>query len=398
MDNKNKMDNRRTENLLEYCGVIKKRRKLILLIVFIVTLCTAIYSLTIPKTYLSETLIMPLEGSGKRTPSSFITLAAGMNALPFLGGGLSGTPARQLMVLLKSWTLAEAVVNKYDLKKVLFKDRWEGKNKQWKDGKEPTIDSAADSLRGYVNISDDKKVGTVSVSVEFTDPKLAAIIANGYVESLQEYISANSFSMGKKNRIFIEEQLAKSKRDLLEVGKELNEFYKDGRVSNVESRVNVLLDTTDNHVFGNEDLVVEDNVSYENQLDVLEAKKSEMMEKLDNVRVVENVPQQVYLRYLTLRRELLGNVNTLLTQQYELAKIEEVKEDLAFQVVDPARVPLKRFKPQRRKMVMIAFAASLFIALFFAFLLEYLEEEAGVKIEPRSILRRIPVLRRYTAK
>ena len=45
----------------------------------------------------------------------------------------------------------------------------------------------------------------------------------------------------------------------------------------------------------------------------------------------------------------------------------EVKENFAFKVLDPPRVPDQRIKPQRRRMVMRAFVASLFVGIFMAF-------------------------------
>jgi uncharacterized protein involved in exopolysaccharide biosynthesis len=111
----------------------------------------------------------------------------------------------------------------------------------------------------------------------------------------------------------------------------------------------------------------------EEVLNKFEVQRDDLQKKSSEIQIAKNIPQQVYLQYLTLRRDLLGKINILLTQQYEMAKIEEAKEDLAFQVVDPARVPLKRFKPQRRKIVTMAFMASLFLAFFLVFFLEYVQ-------------------------
>ena len=55
-----------------------------------------------------------------------------------------------------------------------------------------------------------------------------------------------------------------------------------------------------------------------------------------------------------------------------MAKIEEAKEDVAFQVVDPAIPPEERIKPNRRLIVMLAGIVSLFAGIFFVFFLEYI--------------------------
>ena len=82
---------------------------------------------------------------------------------------------------------------------------------------------------------------------------------------------------------------------------------------------------------------------------------------------------QVYLQYLEARSQIAIQINSLLTQQYEMAKSEESKEDPNFQVIDWARVPDEPFKPERRKIVTISFIMSFGMAAFGAFFWEYLE-------------------------
>jgi len=206
---------------------------------------------------------------------------------------------------------------------------------------------------------DNMKNGTITISTEFKDPKISTDVANGYVEGLQELISKNSFTVTKRNRIFIEGQLAQNKRELLEAGKELNEFYKSGKVSSVKSTIDVSVES--NQISNTDQAIISVEMLRKNKEDI-------------ESKIVKGVPQQVYLQYLTLRRNLLTQINTLLTQQCEIAKIEEAKDELAFQVIDPARVPEKRSKPKRKQMVMMVFVSSLFLSVFTAFFMEYLEK------------------------
>ena len=60
-------------------------------------------------------------------------------------------------------------------------------------------------------------------------------------------------------------------------------------------------------------------------------------------------------------------------QQYEMAKIEEAKKGITFQVIDRAIPPEKKIKPKRRRNVMFAGVVSLFAGIFLVFFLEYLE-------------------------
>ena len=80
------------------------------------------------------------------------------------------------------------------------------------------------------------------------------------------------------------------------------------------------------------------------------------------------------LQYIRLKRKAVTHqkIFELLTQQYEMAKIDEVKEDIAFQVIDRAIPPKEWIKPNRRLNVMLAGVVSLFAGIFLVFFLEYL--------------------------
>jgi len=56
-----------------------------------------------------------------------------------------------------------------------------------------------------------------------------------------------------------------------------------------------------------------------------------------------------------------------------MAKIEEAKDDITFQIIDTAIPPEKRIKPKRKLNVMLAGVVSLFAGIFLVFFLEYLE-------------------------
>ncbi len=64
----------------------------------------------------------------------------------------------------------------------------------------------------------------------------------------------------------------------------------------------------------------------------------------------------------------------LLIQQYEMAKIQEVKNSSTIQVLDKAAIPTKKAKPRRSLIVISSTFTAAIIAAFTAFFLEYLEK------------------------
>jgi uncharacterized protein involved in exopolysaccharide biosynthesis len=64
-------------------------------------------------------------------------------------------------------------------------------------------------------------------------------------------------------------------------------------------------------------------------------------------------------------------IYSLIAQQIETAMMAEVKENFAFKILDPPRVPDMKTKPKRTQMATIAFVISLFLGVFIAFGKEY---------------------------
>ncbi|MCK4830223.1 hypothetical protein KA005_81650, partial [bacterium] len=128
----------------------------------------------------------------------------------------------------------------------------------------------------------------------------------------------------------------------------------------------------------NQNIVQASSDDVDNELRTLMARKESLEKKIRNEIVVERVPHQVYLRYLKLRETLLGRMSMLLTQQYEMAKIEESRDEPSFQFLDVARAPTFRCEPKRRSIVTMAFMLSAVFAIFLVFILEYIKNVKAV--------------------
>jgi uncharacterized protein involved in exopolysaccharide biosynthesis len=66
-----------------------------------------------------------------------------------------------------------------------------------------------------------------------------------------------------------------------------------------------------------------------------------------------------------------AKIYTLIAQHIETSVMAEAKENFAFKVLDPPRVPDKRISPKRMLMVLAMFVVSLFVGIFAVFLIEY---------------------------
>ena len=97
---------------------------------------------------------------------------------------------------------------------------------------------------------------------------------------------------------------------------------------------------------------------------------------------------EVGLKLARLARDLKvqDTVYMLLTQQYEQIKIAEAKDTPVVQVLDRAVPAIRKSKPKIKLNMALAGAVSLFLGVFLAFLLEYIQRQRAVE-QPLSVNR-----------
>jgi len=123
-------------------------------------------------------------------------------------------PNRDLIVgVLKSRAVAQAVAERFDLMS-RFRLRFAG--------------DAVKRLQDATTVSISRE-GVVSVIVEDTDPKLAADMANFYVEEVDRRVAQYSMGEAGRQRGFLTQQLARAKTDLDEAEQALRRFQEQNR-------------------------------------------------------------------------------------------------------------------------------------------------------------------------
>ena len=155
--------------------------------------------------------------------------------------------------------------------------------------------------------------GMINISILMEDELLAANIVNFISDWIQDYISNEMSFKAKKNRVFIQEQLESANVDLFLSEENLSEFLKKNSV-------------------------VDDNPEV-------------MLKKNRLIRNVE-VNQEVYI---TLRK------------QFELNKIEELKEKPILNILDIGDVPTEKSKPLRSLIVLCSTLFVFFLSNFYLY-------------------------------
>ncbi len=178
-------------NLADFWTVLWRRKTMIIVLCLASVLATMVVSLQLPKYYKSEAMILAIapESGGLGAALSASPLAS---AFPGSLGGLT-TPADKLLVFLKSRTVAEMVIKRFDLLRVFYESKWDPVKGAWKDPLEPPLqEEAVKYLGGKVTSFKKSKEGAIAITVEWKDPKLASDMANYYIVALAEIMKDKS--------------------------------------------------------------------------------------------------------------------------------------------------------------------------------------------------------------
>lgn len=218
-------------------------------------------------------------------------------------------------------------------------------------------------LRRQVRVQDTKE-GSLLVSADAPDAQIAAALANAYVEQLDRFLNRSVLSAVKKGRLFIESQLRKARAQLTAAEEALRVFQARHRAvalpeqtrAAVEASSRIAADIADAEVT----LGVKTTYLTEQDAEVLQLRqrlaelRQQQQQLINGDRArsfqlpLSQVPS-VAVELARLQRDVLTQekVYALLTEQYELAKIIESREDVSFQIVDPATPPVSPAGPSR---------------------------------------------------
>ncbi len=313
-------------NLLDYWRVIWKRRKMIVRLAVVVPVLTAVISLFMTNIYQAKTIIAPISSKDGSAGGLTSMLAQQFGGLPgmIVPGAAS---ASEIVNLLNSNILREKIITRYNLLPVLFPDDWDPEKNRWKktEGvgislnprvwmsalarivsppppgiakKEPGVPDVWDGLReldDLVSVKNNIKDNSITITADFRDPEMSAKLADYFLTSLTDHMSAEARRVADVNRKYLETQL----------GSTADPFIK----------------------------------------------------------------QKIY---------------NLIAQQIETSMMAEVKENFAFKVLDPPKIPDRKIKPKRAQMVILSFVMALFLGVFAAFFLEYLEKQ-NININIRNV-------------
>ncbi len=361
-------------------------RRVIALTTLAACLLSCLVSILIPASYTATTQLMPPDSESSSGIAMVAALAKAGGGVGSLAGDVLGLKSTgSLFVgMLRSESSQLMLVERFDLKKVY--------------GAKLTQDARA-QLDERTVISEDRKSGIITISVTDVSPPRAAALANAYVDQLNTLVTDSSISSAHRERVFLEDRLKVAKQELDQASSELAQFSSQNSTLDMQQMGKAMLDATGNvaaqliaaesELQGLRQMYTDDNArvqSMSGRVAELRKQLARMQGGQGNAtaRAGLNSPGASHpgqpndtpypsLRSLPIlgvkyadyfrRAKIQETVYELLTEQYELAKIQEVKETPSVKVLDRARVPERKSFPPRMLIVVLgtffAFSACL---------------------------------------
>ncbi|HET6145871.1 MAG TPA: Wzz/FepE/Etk N-terminal domain-containing protein [Candidatus Acidoferrales bacterium] len=356
-----------SEQTINKLRLIWSRRRFLLRVAVWGLVLGILTAFVIPKRYESTTRLMPPDQSG----SGMAMLSAALGGRSGGGSGSTGgigaiagdllgmkTSTDLFIGILQSRTVEDDLIDKFDLRKV-YRDRY------YKDARE--------DLESKTDITADKKSGILKIRVTDKDPKRAAAMAGEYVAELDHLVTKVNTTSAHREREFLEGRLAEVNVELESAEKNFSEFASKNTALDIPTQGKAMIEAaaalkgqlivSQMELQGMRQIYSDNNVRVRG----LQARVDEIQKQMQQLGgaagegpdssgqkgdpslfpSIRRLPA-LGVNYADLYRnaKVQEAVYETLTQEYELAKVQEAKETPSVKVIDAPDVPEKYSFPR----------------------------------------------------
>jgi tyrosine-protein kinase Etk/Wzc len=368
---------KREFDIFELIKIIARNRKLIILIVLVVSLGAVAYSLLTPEIWSSGASFFAIGSSSS-------ALSLDIPGFSGLANGLMGlenqADALNFITIMESRTFKEEVIRKFNLISYFRLDN-----------EDPIVnlDNALRKMKKIIIIDLEETTELVAIVVETKNKKLSKDIVDFYLQHIDEYNRLQKITKGKRNREFLEKRVAELRINidsLLIANRNFQEKYKaidlEGQSLALitsysdavaeKMKADMALDLALINYSSDSPIVKQLRVQRDalaKQIKNMESDKSGL--KPQYMIDIEGIPNMaVQMAQLKMNLGIAQKVMEYVYPQYEAAKLEELRDMPTIELVDSAREAGIRVKPKRAIICLI----SAFAAFWFAIIIVILKE------------------------
>jgi len=380
------------ERRIQRAGYLWSRRKVLAKFAAWGAAASIMIALLIPSRFASTTRLMPPDSAQGQGLAMFAAAAGRLGGnLGSIGNELLGLKTSDDLFagVLLSRTVQDDLIAKFDLRKVYGVKRW--------------VD-ARKVLSGDTEIGIDRKSGILTIQVSDNDPKRACAMAQEYVAQLNNVVTQLNTSSAHRERVFLEERLSEVKQELETSEKEFSQFASKNGAIDIKEQGKAMVEAAAQlegqliaartELQGLRQIFTDNNVrvrSMQARVNELELQIRKMGGTASPAESASSPDNAIYpsIRKLPLLgvtyADLFRHTKVeealfeTLTQQYELAKVQEAKEVPSVKVLDPAEVPEKKVFPPRTLLVLTGTLLTLAIGVLWVLL-----SDRWRKIDPQD--------------
>jgi uncharacterized protein involved in exopolysaccharide biosynthesis len=350
---------------LDLLIAMARHKRFILRFTLGAAILTALIVCLIPNQYTAATIVLP---PAQSSVNSAMLSQLGSSPLASYAGATLGikNPGEMYVALFRSRTVEDAVIQRFGLmaryrQKTMYDTRL-------------AFEKSSTAILGA-------KDGLIRIGIEDRDPKLAAEIANGYVEEFRKLSANLAMTEAGQRRLFFEKQLLEAREKLAAAEEAMKSTEQSTGVLQIDSQAKSLIETAavlrgqvvakEVQIQAMRSYATDDNpdvVVARQQLAALQAQLAKLAgagQSSDSDLLVPRgrVPE-AGMEYVRKLRDVkyYETITELIAKQFEMAQLDEARQGAVIQVADVAVPPDRKSSPHRAVllvlMTMLAFFAA----------------------------------------
>jgi uncharacterized protein involved in exopolysaccharide biosynthesis len=346
-------------DFIELATTLARRKNTIAKFTIVGTLLAVVISLMLQVKYTGTTVILPPQQS--QSFSSMVLGQVGM--LAGLGRELGLKSTIDLYIaMLRSESVQNGLIQQFNLR-----DAYHQK----------TMFATREELTARTTLVPIKAQGVIRLSVEDSDPKRAADLANGYIEQLHALNQRIAIGESSERRMFFENQLQRAKEGLTAAEQTMKQTQEKTGMLQLDAQSRAMIQTVatlraqivgkEVQLQGMRSFATGQNPDYVIAQQQLAGLREQLAKLLRSQNISEGdleIPTsklpETGLAYLRAYRNVRYQeaIYEIIARQYEAARLDEAKSAAFPQVIDPAMVPERKSSPKRARIVIFVFLLS----------------------------------------
>ena len=321
------------------------------------------YALLATEWYSATITVVPSQRSQDLATMSLAAKLPGLESF--------STDVQRIQAVLASTSVADEVIARFDLRA-----RYGAAH----------LEQARAVLQAHCVVAVDRKSSVVALTCEDADPQHAMDMAKAFGEVGNKVFGRVSVSSAREERVFLEGQVAKARHDVDDSSRKLREFQEQHKVIDLPEQSKAVIGAMAQ--IKGEMVSKQIELSYlsgfsgrgESSVQQLQQQIKVMEAKLQQLEASQGIPDagsgsgstpsffpdamsvpqlRFELEQLMREQKIQETVFGLLTQRFEMARVDEARDTSSFQILDSPTLPTFRSRPRRRQIFMAGVAAGL---------------------------------------